>query len=177
MVHISYTLYGENTYTIVMNSMIFEGATLVYRPDCNAEGGCHANRPIAPELSKQRRRRWFETPSRSLWRHCNVLLKPRYLYIRTNGTDTKIINMCNMAELRSSWSRAIMSRCLEPVTLCKSNKCSWNIVLLWMLPLSHWSLGDVVVILKVWFSNSSYKTVAWPVAVWNCSEMNGTGLH
>ena len=24
------------------NSVIFEGATLVYRPDCNAEGGCHA---------------------------------------------------------------------------------------------------------------------------------------
>ena len=23
-------------------------------------------------LSKQSRRRWFETPSRSLWRHCNV---------------------------------------------------------------------------------------------------------
>ena len=25
-------------------------------------------------LSKQSRRRWFETPSRSLWRHCNVKL-------------------------------------------------------------------------------------------------------
>ena len=25
-------------------------------------------------LSKQSRRRWFETPSRSLWRHCNVVL-------------------------------------------------------------------------------------------------------
>ena len=25
------------------------------------------------QLSKQSRRRWFETPSRSLWRHCNVL--------------------------------------------------------------------------------------------------------
>ena len=24
-------------------------------------------------LSKQSRRRWFETPSRSLWRHCNVV--------------------------------------------------------------------------------------------------------
>ena len=30
----------------------------------------------APEqrLSKQSRRRWFETPSRSLWRHCNTIL-------------------------------------------------------------------------------------------------------
>ena len=25
-------------------------------------------------LSKQPRRRWFETPSRSLWRHCNVII-------------------------------------------------------------------------------------------------------
>ena len=25
-------------------------------------------------LSKSSRRRWFETPSRSLWRHCNVIL-------------------------------------------------------------------------------------------------------
>ena len=25
-------------------------------------------------LSKQSRRRWFERPSRSLWRHCNVVL-------------------------------------------------------------------------------------------------------
>ena len=29
-------------------------------------------------LSKQSRRRWFKTPSRSLWRHCNVTLVQRY---------------------------------------------------------------------------------------------------
>ena len=27
-------------------------------------------------LSKQSRRQWFETPSRSLWRHCNFTNKP-----------------------------------------------------------------------------------------------------
>ena len=26
------------------------------------------------QLSKQSRRRWFETPLRSLWRHCNILI-------------------------------------------------------------------------------------------------------
>ena len=26
-------------------------------------------------LSKQSRRRWFETPSRSVWRHCNVMVE------------------------------------------------------------------------------------------------------
>ena len=29
-------------------------------------------------LSKQSRRQWFETPSHSLWRHCNVLLYSQY---------------------------------------------------------------------------------------------------
>ena len=28
---------------------------------------------LKQQLSKQRRRRWFETPSRSLWRHCNEM--------------------------------------------------------------------------------------------------------
>ena len=76
------------------------------------------------QLSKQRRRRWFETLSRSLWPHCNILLRPWYLYICTNGTDTKIIDMCTMTELRSSWSRAIISRWLEPVTLSE-HCCLW----------------------------------------------------
>ena len=31
-------------------------------------------------LSKQSRRRWFKTPSRSLWRHCNVLRKSENLH-------------------------------------------------------------------------------------------------
>ena len=29
---------------------------------------------LTKRLSKQSRRRWFETPLRSLWRHCNVVL-------------------------------------------------------------------------------------------------------
>ena len=35
----SITRYGINKKG--NKSVIFEGATLVYRPDCNAEGGCH----------------------------------------------------------------------------------------------------------------------------------------
>ena len=36
---------------------------------------------VNKRLSKQSRRRWFETPPSSLWRHCNVpwLLKPEFL--------------------------------------------------------------------------------------------------
>ena len=35
------------------------------------------------QLSKQSRRWWFETPSRSLWHHCNVIIRP-----------TRIVHMC-----------------------------------------------------------------------------------
>ena len=47
------------------------------------------------QLSQQWRRRWFETPSRSLWRHCNVI------------SDTKIVNP-NLAPsmLVSYWTLA-----------------------------------------------------------------------
>ena len=37
----TYMRHQDSVY--LYNSVIFEGATLVYRPDCNAEGGCHAN--------------------------------------------------------------------------------------------------------------------------------------
>ena len=43
------------------NSVIFEGATLVYRPDCNAEGGCHANSARA-----KRGRYWLWQPPEAL---------------------------------------------------------------------------------------------------------------
>ena len=43
-------------------------------------------------LSKQSRRRWFETPSHSLWRHCNVLF----------GTlSSHLLNLAN--SLRLIW--------------------------------------------------------------------------
>ena len=37
-----------------------------------AELWCFLWSATEQRLSKQSRRRWFETPSRSLWRHCNV---------------------------------------------------------------------------------------------------------
>ena len=43
-------------------------------------------------LSKQSRRRWLETPSRSLWRHCNGVY---FLY------DISILLLCHMGELLS----------------------------------------------------------------------------
>ena len=42
---------------------------------------CFLWSPPEKRLSKQSRRRWFETPSRSLWRHCNVIKWPVHLDI------------------------------------------------------------------------------------------------
>ena len=40
-------------------------------------------------LSKQWRPRWFETPSRSLWRHCNVPCHPQGVIASTYSTMLK----------------------------------------------------------------------------------------
>ena len=50
------------------------------------------------QLSKQSKRQWFETPSRSLWRHCNV--------IRFGSANAKaFINCITMKNLRPTWSQ------------------------------------------------------------------------
>ena len=41
--------------------------------DSDAELRCFFYLRLNKRLSKQSRRLWFETPSRSLWRHCNVV--------------------------------------------------------------------------------------------------------
>ena len=45
-------------------------------------------------LSKQSRRRWFETPSRSLWRHCNV---EGCRLCQVNKTDTYLFRISLMS--------------------------------------------------------------------------------
>ena len=57
------------------NSVIFEGATLVYRPDCNAEGGCHANSARA-----KRGRYW-------LWQPPEALQEGRYTSVAPEQND------------------------------------------------------------------------------------------
>ena len=48
------------------------------------------------QLSKQRRRRWFETPSRSLWRHCNETIcnSFRNWWSRAYGTPSHLQPSC-----------------------------------------------------------------------------------
>ena len=55
-------------------------------PASEAELWCFlCDLPLNKRLSKQSRRRWFETPSRTLWRHCNV----SHMFRRDNGGDIK----------------------------------------------------------------------------------------
>ena len=55
----NHCLYRAVRY--LYNSVIFEGATLVYRPDCNAEDGCHPNSARAT-----RGRYWLWQPPEAL---------------------------------------------------------------------------------------------------------------
>ena len=52
--------------------------------------------------------------------------------------------------------------------LSESTSINW-----WPLSttLTHWPLGDVAVILKVWFSKSLQRIVAWAVTVWLPQEL------
>ena len=48
-------------------------------------------------LSKQSKRRWFETPSRSLWRHCNVVENSgQYQTLKCRFDRRNIAKMCKM---------------------------------------------------------------------------------
>ena len=60
-----------DTHRYLYNSVIFEGATLVYRPDCNAEGGCHANSARA-----KRGRYWLWQPPEALQEGRNTSVAP-----------------------------------------------------------------------------------------------------
>ena len=42
--------------------------------------------PLNKRLSKQSRRRWFETQSRPLWHHCNGIFPNRTLYLQNVPT-------------------------------------------------------------------------------------------
>ena len=57
---------------------------------------------LSKRLSKQSRRRWFETPSRSLWRHCNV--KNMILFCRPRVTSEYLKNIlyCRQKTLKES---------------------------------------------------------------------------
>ena len=58
--------------------------------------------------NKQSSRRWFETPSRSLWRHCNVRLSKKFIYHRkdnikqtwSNCTDHIFSSALNLLQRR-----------------------------------------------------------------------------
>ena len=46
-------------------------------------------------VSKQSRRRWFETPSRSLWRRCNEFMVMPFLGVSRNSASQVAVNVPN----------------------------------------------------------------------------------
>ena len=57
-------------------------------------------------MSKQSRGWWFEMPSHSLWRHCNVSLTrqaPFTLHARSEPIWTKVTNTVFVLRLQGSW--------------------------------------------------------------------------
>ena len=60
-----------DTHRYLNNSVIFEGTTLVYPPDCNAEGGCHANSALA-SLGRY----WLWQPPEALQEGRNTSVAP-----------------------------------------------------------------------------------------------------
>ena len=55
------------------------------------------------QLSKQSRPRWFETPSRSLWRHCNANNSPRLLdWLWAN----RLIAQGRVKQFRRKWIKS-----------------------------------------------------------------------
>ena len=66
-------------HMILYNSVIFVGATLVYRPDSNSEGGCHANSARA-----KRGRYW-------LWQPPSELQEGRYTSVAPEQNHAIII--------------------------------------------------------------------------------------
>ena len=76
-------------------------------------------------LSKQSRRRWFETPLRSFWRHCNVVPNSDpVIFRRSTRHSCPILNWWTM----SNWGFPyIMGRMASKLALCSTLiTIAWN---------------------------------------------------
>ena len=93
-------------------------------------------------LSKQSRRRWFETPSRSLWRHCNVKLlalsgnlkwencniifAPRDLCIGLTFSPSNLYGVLYCRSCRAEY-RGIAT-CIDGYHVKATRKKSWHVI-------------------------------------------------
>ena len=74
-------------------------------------------------LSKQRRRRWFETPSRSLWRHCNALISASQIHLNSSPQmkwlENAWIISAHLADLKN-WFWIIKHVSMSTTWKCRS---------------------------------------------------------
>ena len=95
-------------------------------------------------LRKQLRRRWFETPSRSLWRHCNA---PETTFSFSVGSDVTYCPFsvwlwwgnCRNADTGTCWQYALMTCCITSTqevprrsTVVAPARCKDLLVISWI---------------------------------------------
>ena len=113
-----------------------------------AAGGFPTQRPVTRKfdvffdvglnkwLSKQSRRRWFETPSRPLWRHCNVVLD----FITEFSTT-----VVNLVILTASYVRISLIAMIRSYTWKSSQSThtnsygTWGHIIIKTQPSCHWN--------------------------------------
>ena len=170
----------------------FSGLLALCEGNPPVTGGFHSQRPVTwtfvvffdLQLGKQWRRRWFQTPSRSLWRHFNVSNEIPWRQ-RSGSTLTHVMPCCRTG---ITWTK-VKSRILAstPVqfhrkrTIHADKKshlktifqnficiCQWG---QWIKSaLFHWISFDEFVVsnwhFEIWFRNARYRKF-YLYTIWN----------
>ena len=98
-------------------------------------------------LSKHSRRRWCEIPSRSLWRHCNVI----YLY-----NDASQVNQIWFIRLAMYWMIRSQQQ-PQRNSLCETWLRPCLLILNHITTLEkHWQCFDVIIEVHVWTHNLNF---------------------
>ena len=150
----------------------------------DAESWCFFDLRLNNRLSKQSRRRWFETQSRLLWSHCNDSHFLRHLMISMN----EIKKTMKRHELRIMKTINIGERCIDKYSLisCTNDKNAfsdnpnyWFSIYLQMMVLQslcHHKIGFVwsspkrlmmIHCTSMWLSKTYQTSVDTPLAIAN----------
>ena len=112
---------------------------------------CFFDLRLSKQLSKQLRRRWFETPSRSLWRNCrSTIMDTTFAMLQSHqNTLDELANFndrCRSWQTNSndsSWSNDILFSANRPWQT-KSNDSSWSHEILFSVNFQQYCMQRVV---------------------------------
>ena len=101
-------------------------------------------------LSKQSWGRWFETPSRSWWRHCNETCMTRYFYKINTTLGDPMVSRAHSPWLsngrvsgREKSSVSKLSPCCHQIIMSATNICDYTIFIVQWATSSSFHYGDV----------------------------------